>query len=134
MLRNSWCEIHPFYTDQTEDARMVERYTEKVKKQNSGRGNKKIEGAWRNPFHKRNDDEIQFPSLSKSDTGRRYNGNTTSQGADIQFPREKKKSMEIFLRDPAGVVPKGVPPDKSVGACPSVQEKTTGIGNVGKSP
>jgi len=42
--------------------------------------------------------------------------------------------MEIFLRDPAGVVPKGVPPDKSVGACPSVQEKTTGIGNVGKSP
>ena len=42
--------------------------------------------------------------------------------------------MEIFLRDPAGVVPKGVPPDKRVGACPSVQEKTTGIGNVGKSP
>ena len=42
--------------------------------------------------------------------------------------------MEIFLRDPAGVVPKGVPPDKRVGAWPSVQEKTTGIGNVGKSP
>ena len=41
--------------------------------------------------------------------------------------------MEIFLRDPAGVVPKGVPPDKSVGAWPSVQEKTIGIGNVGKS-
>ena len=33
-----------------------------------------------------------------------------------------------------GFVPKGVPPDKSVGAWPSVQEKTTGIGNVGKSP
>ena len=49
-------------------------------------------------------------------------------------PHPKKKSMEIFLRDPAGVVPKGVPPDKRVGACPSVQEKTTGIGNVGKSP
>ena len=42
--------------------------------------------------------------------------------------------MEFFLRDPAGVVPKGVPPDKSVGAWPSVQEKTTGVGNVGKSP
>ena len=42
--------------------------------------------------------------------------------------------MEVFLRDRAGV-PKGVPPDKSVGAWPSVQEKTTGIGNyVGKSP
>ena len=33
-----------------------------------------------------------------------------------------------------GFVPKGDPPDKSVGAWPSVQEKTTGIGNVGKSP
>ena len=32
------------------------------------------------------------------------------------------------------LVPKDVPPDKSVGARPSVQEKTTGIGNVGKSP
>ena len=38
------------------------------------------------------------------------------------------------MRDPAGVVPKGVPPDKSAGACPSVQENTTGKGNVGKSP
>ena len=35
---NSWCEIHPFYTDQTEDARMVERYTEKVKKTEFGQG------------------------------------------------------------------------------------------------
>ena len=78
---------------------MVERYTEKVKKQNSGRGSKKIEGAWRNTFHKRNDDEIQFPSLSKSDTGRRYNGNTTSQGADIQFSREKsiQKRSEMSM-------------------------------------
>ena len=42
--------------------------------------------------------------------------------------------MEFFLRDPAGLVPKDVPPDKSVGTRPSVQEKTTGIGNVGKSP
>ena len=42
--------------------------------------------------------------------------------------------MENFLRDPVGVVPKGVPPDKRVGAWPLVQEKTTGIGNVGKSP
>ena len=42
--------------------------------------------------------------------------------------------MEIFLRDPKGLVPKVVPPDKSVGAWPSVQEKTTGIENVGKSP
>ena len=33
-----------------------------------------------------------------------------------------------------GLVPKGVPPDKSVGAWPSVQEKTTGIGNVANSP
>ena len=48
--------------------------------------------------------------------------------------KEKKKSMEIFLRDPVELVPKDVPPDKSVGARPSVQEKTTGIGNVGKSP
>ena len=46
----------------------------------------------------------------------------------------EKKLVEIVLRDPAGLVPKGVPPDKSVGAWPSVQEKTTGIGNVGKSP
>ena len=33
-----------------------------------------------------------------------------------------------------GWVPKGVPPDKSIGAWPSVQEKTAGIENVGKSP
>ena len=46
----------------------------------------------------------------------------------------KKKSMEIFLRDSVELVPKDVPPDKSVGARSSVQEKTTGIGNVGKSP
>ena len=32
------------------------------------------------------------------------------------------------------MVPKVVPPDKSVGAWPSAQEKTIGIGNVGKSP
>ena len=42
--------------------------------------------------------------------------------------------MEINLRDPARLVPQGVPPDKSVGAWPSVQEKTTGTGNVGKPP
>ena len=47
---------------------------------------------------------------------------------------KKVGSMEFFLRDPAELVPKGVPPDTSVGAWPSVQEKTTGIGNVGKSP
>ena len=28
---NSWCEIHPFYPDQTEDARMVRIYSEKIK-------------------------------------------------------------------------------------------------------
>ena len=48
-----------------------------------------------------------------------------------------KKSMGMFSRDPARLVPKGVPPDKSVGAWPSVQEKmlsnTTGTGNVGIS-
>ena len=32
------------------------------------------------------------------------------------------------------LVPKGVPPDKSVDAWPSVQEKTTGTGNFGMSP
>jgi hypothetical protein len=50
------------------------------------------------------------------------------------YDRRGKKSMEIFLRDPVGWVPKGVPPDKSIGAWLSVQEKTTGIENVGKSP
>ena len=42
--------------------------------------------------------------------------------------------MAFFSGHPANEVPKGVPPDKSVGAWPSVQEKTKGIGNVGKSP
>ena len=42
--------------------------------------------------------------------------------------------MEFFLRGPARLVPKEVPPDKSVGAWSSVLEKTTGVGNVGKSP
>ena len=37
--------------------------------------------------------------------------------------------VELFQR-----VLKRAPPDKSEGAWPSVQEKTTGIGNVGKSP
>ena len=47
---------------------------------------------------------------------------------------EKKTSMAFLSGDRRKEVPKGVPPDKSVGAWPSVQEKTTGIGNVGKSP
>ena len=38
------------------------------------------------------------------------------------------------MEDTGGCVLKGVPPDKSVGTWPSVQEKTTGTGNVGKSP
>ena len=42
--------------------------------------------------------------------------------------------MAFFSGDPRKEVLKGVPPDKSVGAWPSVQEKTTGTGNVGKSP
>ena len=42
--------------------------------------------------------------------------------------------MEFFLRDPGRLVPKCFPPDKRVGACPSVQEKTAGTENFGKSP
>ena len=45
----------------------------------------------------------------------------------------KKKSMAFFSRDRGKEVPKAVPPDKSVGAWPSVQEKTTGEENVRKS-
>jgi len=45
----------------------------------------------------------------------------------------EKKSMAFFSRDRGREVPKAVPPDKSVGAWPSVQEKTTGEKNVGKS-
>ena len=42
--------------------------------------------------------------------------------------------MAFFSGDPGKEVLKGVPPDKSVGARPSVQEQTTGTGNVGMSP
>ena len=42
--------------------------------------------------------------------------------------------MAFFSRDRGKEVPKRVPPDKSAGAWPSVQENTTGKGNVGKSP
>ena len=42
--------------------------------------------------------------------------------------------MAFFFEGPGKEVPKAVPPDKSVGAWPSVQEKTTGAENVGKSP
>ena len=42
--------------------------------------------------------------------------------------------MEYFSEGSEKGVLKAVPPDKSVGAVPSVQEKTTGTGNVGKSP
>ena len=48
--------------------------------------------------------------------------------------KKKKKSLEFFSENTGGCVLKGVPPDKSVGAWPSVQEKTTDIGNVGQSP
>jgi hypothetical protein len=50
------------------------------------------------------------------------------------FVQLEKKSMAFFSRDRGKVVPKAVPPDKSVGAWPSVQEKTTGAENVGKFP
>ena len=40
----------------------------------------------------------------------------------------------FFSGHPAKEVLKGVPPDKSVGVWPSVQEKTTSTGNFGKSP
>jgi hypothetical protein len=42
--------------------------------------------------------------------------------------------MAFFSWDPGKKVLEGVPPDKSVGAWPSVQEKTTDTGNVGMSP
>ncbi len=42
--------------------------------------------------------------------------------------------MDFITEDTRRCVLKGVPPDKSVGAWPSVQEKITGTGNVGKSP
>ena len=45
----------------------------------------------------------------------------------------EKKSMAFFSRDRGKEVPKRVPPDKSAGAWPSVQENTTGTGNFGKS-
>ena len=41
--------------------------------------------------------------------------------------------MAFFSRDRGKEVPKRVPPDKSAGAWPSVQENTTGTGNFGKS-
>ena len=41
--------------------------------------------------------------------------------------------MAFFFEGPGKEVPKAVPPDKSVGAWPSVQEKTTGTENVRKS-
>ena len=42
--------------------------------------------------------------------------------------------MSFFSRHPAKEVPKGIPPDESVGAWPSVQEKTAETGNFGTSP
>ena len=42
--------------------------------------------------------------------------------------------MAFFSRDRGKEVPKRVPPDKSADTWPSVQENTTGTGNVGKSP
>ena len=46
----------------------------------------------------------------------------------------EKKSLAFFSGHPAKEVPKGIPPDKSVGAWPSVQEKTAETGNFGTSP
>ena len=40
--------------------------------------------------------------------------------------------MEVFSEGSETGVLKAVPPDKSVGAWPSVQEKTAGAENVGK--
>ena len=42
--------------------------------------------------------------------------------------------MAFVFEGPGKEVPKAVPLDKSVGAWPSVQEKTTGAENVGKFP
>jgi hypothetical protein len=87
---NSWCEIHPFYPDQTADARAVRVYSDKLNKNNnknnnkpgSGRGNNKIEGSWKNPFSNNNHD-MQFPPLGSK------GGKTRYTGADIIFSKEE---------------------------------------------
>jgi len=70
----SWCELHPFYAEQTEDYRVVMLHSENEANKNNnkhnntsgrytGRGSTKIEGSWQNPFRNNNND-IKSPPLS----------------------------------------------------------------------